>query len=107
MWVSYGVQGDLSLMQAYSMHPKGWIYDDSRVYRLDACSNGFYGLWSNGSILWAAGVSGRGVQPVFAFDWANRPAKGPSTTTTRLRWWLAFTAGGAASLVGAARPLVA
>ena len=32
-----------------------------------------------------------------------------STTTTRLRWWLhpAFTAGGAASLVGAARPLVA
>ena len=33
----------------------------------------------------------------------------PSTTTTRLRWWLhpAFTAGGAASLVGAARPLVA
>ena len=77
MWVSYGVQGDLSLMQAYSMHPKGWIYDDSRVYRLDACSNGFYGLWSNGSILWAAGVSGRGVQPVFAFDWANRPAKGP------------------------------
>ena len=77
MWVSYGVQGDLSLMKAYSMHPKGWIYDDSRVYRLDACSNGFYGLWSNGSILWAAGVSGRGVQPVFAFDWANRPAKGP------------------------------
>ena len=77
MWVSYGVQGDLSLMKAYSMHPKGWIYDDSRVYRLEACSNGFYGLWSNGSILWAAGVSGRGVQPVFAFDWANRPAKGP------------------------------
>ena len=35
--------------------------------------------------------------------------EGPSTTTTRLRWWLhsAFTAGGAASLVGAARPLVA
>ena len=32
-----------------------------------------------------------------------------STTTTRLRWWLhpAFTVGGAASLVGAARPLVA
>ena len=32
-----------------------------------------------------------------------------STTTTRLRWWLhpAFTAGGAASLVGAARPFVA
>ena len=32
-----------------------------------------------------------------------------STTTTRLGWWLhpAFTAGGAASFVGAARPLVA
>ena len=34
---------------------------------------------------------------------------GTSTTTTRLGWWLhpAFTAGGAASFVGAARPLVA
>ena len=40
----------------------------------------------------------------------DRPiVRAPSTTTTRLRWWLhpAFTAGGAASLVGAARPLVA
>ena len=47
-----------------------------------------------------------------ALDQARRPAttqSATSTTTTRLRWWLhpAFTAGGAASLVGAARPLVA
>ena len=60
------------------------------------------------------------METVFDFAIAQRwrtdnPASGaiakalPSTTTTRLRWWLlpAFTAGGAASLVGAARPLVA
>ena len=39
----------------------------------------------------------------------NDPLRVSSTTTTRLRWRLhpAFTAGGAASLVGAASPLVA
>ena len=54
----------------------------------------------------AATLADRGIH-VTGYD--PDPTMVSSTTTTRLRWWLlpAFTAGGAASLVGAARPLVA